>query len=102
MKKLMACTATAVMLVTITPIQSKAKKNPASISVTGKESAELAAITNRVTEINAMDRSTMSPSEKREIRKELRALKKEATQHSGGVFISTGVLVLIIVLIIIL
>lgn len=72
MKKLIACIATALMLVVFIPIQSVAEKKPASISFTGNESPELKAIITRVNEINAMDRSTMSRSERKEIRKELR------------------------------
>jgi hypothetical protein len=102
MKKLIACIATALMLVTLTPIQSVAEKKPASISLTGKESPELKAIITRVNEINAMDRSTMSRSERKEIRKELRALKKAAHKHDGGgVYVSAGFIILVLVLIII-
>ena len=101
MKKLIVYIAV-LLFVTCTPIQSNAEGGPISISATEKESAELKALINRVNEINAMDRSTMSRSEKKEIRKELRATKREVNRHSnGGVFISTGLIILILVLIII-
>ena len=112
MKKLIACIATALLLVTFTPLQSIAENakgiplgKPVVISATGKESAELKALINRVNEINAMDRSTMSRAEKKEIRKELRAIKREVnmhSQHSGGaVYISGGLLIFILILIIV-
>jgi predicted nucleic acid-binding Zn ribbon protein len=103
MKKLMVCIATTVMLLTCTPIQAKAENNPIPISATDteKESAELKALIKRVNEINAMDRSTMTRAERKEIRKELHAIKKEVKRHGGGtVYISGGLLVLILVLII--
>jgi hypothetical protein len=44
----------------------------------------------------------MSRAEKKEIRKELRAIKKEVNRHSGGaVYISGGLLIFLLVLIII-
>jgi chemotaxis signal transduction protein len=101
MKKLWACIAV-LLSVTFTPIQSNAEKNPISISVTDVNSAEVKVLINRVNEINAMDRSAMSPAEKKEIRKELRAIKREVNKHSGGyVYISGGLLILIIILLII-
>jgi predicted transcriptional regulator len=102
MKKLLVCVATVLMLMTFTPIQSKAERNPIPVSAAEKEAAELKALIKRVHEINAMDRSTMSRAERREIRKELHAIKKEIKRHSGGtVYISGGLLVLILVLIIV-
>ena len=104
MKKLIAYFIAALMLVAFTPIQSiAAEKEPISFSTAKKESPELKALINRVNEINAMDRSTMSRSEKREIRKELRAIKREVNKHDGGgaVYISGGLLLLIIILIIV-
>lgn len=101
MKKLISCVAV-LLLVTFTPIQSKAEKNPISISATEKKSAEVEALINRVNEINAMDRSAMSAKERKEIRKELRAIKREVNRHGGGaVYISGGLLVFILILIII-
>jgi arginase family enzyme len=103
MKKLMVCVVTAVMLVTSTPVQSKTENNSIQISATETESAELKALIKRVNEINAMNRSTMSRAERKEIRKELREIKKEVKRHGGGtVYISGGLLMLIVVLIILL
>jgi len=103
MKKLIVTIAAALLLVAFTPIQSKAsEKNPTSISSTATESAEVKALINRVNEINAMDRSAMSKAEKKELRKELRSIKREVNDHSHGgtVYISGGVILLIILLII--
>ncbi|NOT76065.1 MAG: hypothetical protein HOP08_14155 [Cyclobacteriaceae bacterium] len=57
-------------------------------------------LANRLEEINAMDKDGLSRPEKRELRREVRAIKK--TQDSGGVYISVGGLLLIIILLIIL
>jgi len=56
---------------------------------------------NRLEEINAMDKENLSRPEKKQLRKEVKSIKR--TQDSGGgVYISVGALILIIVLLIIL
>jgi len=103
MKKLIVTIAAALLLVAFTPIQSKAsEKNPTSISSKETESAEVKALINRVNEINAMDRSAMSKAEKKELRKELRSIKREVNHAEGGVVYVSGGLILLIILLIIL
>lgn len=57
---------------------------------------------NRLTEIDAMDKSNMSSREKKALRKEVRSIKKSAQVSSSGIYISVGTLVLILILVIIL
>lgn len=60
-------------------------------------------IENRLEEIKKMDVKSMSRTEKRTLRKEVKSLEKEAKQmNSGGVYLSVGALLLIIILLIIL
>jgi hypothetical protein len=102
MKKLMACVAAA-LFITFAP-ESRAENNPTSSTDPKKGAAEVQALMDLVNEINAMDRSTMTRAERKEIRKELRSIKKEVHRRHGGggtLYISGGFLVLIIVLIII-
>jgi hypothetical protein len=110
MKKLMVFIATTVMLLTCPLIQSKAETNPVPVSASYKgamtekeiEAAKVEALIKRIHEINAMDRSTMTWAERKEIRKELREIKKEVKRHGGGgaVYISGSLLVVILILII--
>jgi hypothetical protein len=72
--------------------------------VTSAEAAETAyanALLDRLNEINEMDMSAMSSSEKNELRKEVRAIQKEQ-RPSGGVYISVGAAILIVLLLILL
>ncbi|HMI78373.1 MAG TPA: hypothetical protein VK484_06240 [Ferruginibacter sp.] len=62
--------------------------------------ARLEEISNRVNEIKAMDRSTLSRSERKAIRKELRSMNKESKAMSGGVYLSVGAIIIIILLLI--
>jgi hypothetical protein len=70
--------------------------------LTEEQKAELAAIETRIAEIQAMDFSDMSKAEKKEIREELRDMKAQAKKASGGIYISTGAIIIILLLIIIL
>ena len=99
----MVCIMTALLLLTFIPAQSKAaEKNPSSTNVV--ESAEVKALIARVNEINAMDKSALSSSEKKELRKELRAIKRDVNNdgHGGVVYVSGGLILLIVLLIILL
>ncbi|WP_127131289.1 hypothetical protein [Pseudoflavitalea rhizosphaerae] len=81
----------------------RTKKEVAAMTTSEKE-ARVAAIIKRVEEIKAMDRSKLSGSERKELRKELRSLNKEAKIFGrGGIYLSVGaILVIILILILIL
>ncbi|MCX6259357.1 MAG: hypothetical protein NTY95_00780, partial [Bacteroidia bacterium] len=59
-------------------------------------------LTLRLNEISAMDMSKLKSTEKKELRKEVRSIKRELKDITGGVYISAGLLILILVLLIIL
>ena len=80
------------------PTIAKEKNTPAKeISATDKARAEQ--ILKRLEEIKAMDLSSMPASEKRQLRKEVKAAKKELAA-AGGVYLSVGALIIIILLLI--
>jgi acetoin utilization deacetylase AcuC-like enzyme len=57
---------------------------------------------SRVHEIQSMDLSTLSRAEKRDVKKELREIKKQNEFLSGGVYLSVGAIIIIILLLILL
>ncbi len=60
-------------------------------------------ITNRIIEIRDMDKSNLTSSEKRELRKELKSLKKESKpKRKNGIYLSLGAIIVIGVLLILL
>ena len=69
-----------------------------------KEVAESRAVElqNRLTEIEGMDKRTLSRSEKKVLRREVREIKKELAAISGGVYLSIGAIILIALLLILL
>jgi len=75
----------------------------ATIVASENESAEIKALILRVNEIKAMDRSALSSAERKALRKEMREAKRTVNQtHNNTVYISGGLLILIILLIILL
>ena len=63
---------------------------------------ELSRLTRRVEEIRDMDKTNMTVKEKRELRKELKAIKENVKRDGSVIYISAGTLVLIIILVILL
>lgn len=104
MKKLLACIMTASILLTFNPIQSVAatEATPTSVPATNADAAKVKVMETRLNEIDAMDKSNLSASEKKSLRKEVRAIKRDIKEAGGGVYVSVGALLLIIILLIIL
>lgn len=71
----------------------------AETSLTAEESSRMS---KRVEEIRDMDMSEMSSKEKKELKNELKETKENIRRSGGYVYIGTGTLILIILLIILL
>lgn len=56
----------------------------------------------RLEEIRSMDKSGLSLQENQELRKEVREIRKSQPVNNGGIYISVGALILILILLIIL
>ena len=91
---LTVCIATSVL-----PSVAK-EKNEATKEISTSDKARAEQILKRLDEIKAMDLNSMPSSEKRELRKEVKAAKKELAAVGGGVYISVGALIIIILLLI--
>ncbi|MES2575843.1 MAG: hypothetical protein V4572_12940 [Bacteroidota bacterium] len=78
-----------------------AEPTTAAVTANTKEMpAEVKVMFNRLEEIKAMDKSSLSRSEKKELRKEVRAIKSELKATGNGVYISVGAIIIIILLLI--
>jgi hypothetical protein len=91
-----------VLSLSVVPTQMlAAEKNPTSVSTNPKEvPAEVKVLLNRLDEIKAMDKSSLNSSEKKELRKEVRAIKAELQSTSNGVYLSVGAIIIVILLLI--
>jgi hypothetical protein len=79
------------------------EKNAIPAKTENKLSAEeLNRLTRRVEEIRDMDKSNLSATEKRELRKELKAIKESVKKQGGYVYIGAGTIILIIILVVLL
>jgi Skp family chaperone for outer membrane proteins len=56
----------------------------------------------RLEEIKAMDKTDLTRTEKKELRHEVRKIKKELATKAGGVYLSVGAIILIALLLILL
>lgn len=101
MKKIILGLLIAISFFAIEPAQAKTKNNP-EITATAAQAERSKQITARLYEIKAMDKSNMSSSEKKALRKEVKAMKQEMREGSGGIYLSIGAIIIIILLLIIL
>ena len=73
-------------------------KKPATTEIP----VEVQVMLNRIDEIKEMDKSELKRAEKKELRKEVRAIKKKIRKSGNGIYISSGAIIIILLLIIIL
>lgn len=107
MKKLLACIMTVLVLLTVNPVQSIASeiKSTPTLSPAASADADAAKVKlmeTRLNEIDAMDKSNLTSSEKKSLRKEVRTIKRDIKEVGGGVYVSVGALLIIIILLIVL
>ncbi|WP_372755178.1 hypothetical protein [Mariniflexile sp.] len=64
--------------------------------------AEVKTMLNRLEDIKNMDKSDLKPEERKELRKEVREIKKEIRRSGNGIYISSGAIILILLILLIL
>lgn len=62
---------------------------------------DVTAMQLRLTEINAIDKSELTTPEKKDLQKEEREIRKQLKESDGGLYISGGAIILIVILLII-
>lgn len=104
MKKLTLFTFIALMTLTIVPSNVAAKTiEPISSSTNPKEvPAEVKVLLNRLEEIKNMDKSDLNSSEKKVLRKEVKAIKATLKSSRSGIYLSVGAIIIIVLLLILL
>ena len=106
MKKLIIAFIVAMSVSLAGPMQTYASKvENKTFSMADKKANEIkeaASLTQRLDEINAVDKTNLRWNEKREMRKEVRAINKRLKQVQGGVYLSGGAIIIIVILLIVL
>jgi len=92
---------------TILPVQLKASGTDEPVTTTApstktKEAEEVKSMELRVSEIKSMDMSKMKSSEKRKLRKEVKSINHRMHDIGGGVYISAGAIIVVLVLLLVL
>ncbi|WP_372767647.1 hypothetical protein [Lutibacter sp.] len=64
--------------------------------------AEIQVMLNRLEEIKGIDKKDLNRAEKKELRKEVRAINSEIRSSGNGIYISVGAIIIILLLIILL
>ncbi len=104
MKKAILYLMVLMMSLSVFPSTITAKAiNPIAITENPKEvPAEVKVMLSRLEEIKTMDKSAMTHSEKKALRKEVRTIKATLKASNNGVYLSVGAIIIIILLLIIL
>ncbi|AWW33147.1 hypothetical protein DN752_11550 [Echinicola strongylocentroti] len=76
------------------------KKEKEKTELSPEEETRLAEINERVDEIKSMDFSEMSKDEIKDVRDELRGMKKEAKTMGEGIYLSVGAIIIILLVLI--
>ena len=63
---------------------------------------QIARLTRRIEEIRDMDKSNMSRAERKALKNEVKEIKDQVKATGGGVYLSVGALILVIILLIVL
>jgi hypothetical protein len=91
---------------TIVPVSSYAAavETPAATKpvVNTAEAAEAKALVLRLNEIKSMDKSKLEAKDKKALRKEVKSIKRELKDISGGVYLSAGTIIIVLLLLILL
>lgn len=101
-KRMIYLMVAALSLSTFTPVNATGIDPKKTTPKTTEVTAEMQVMMNRLEEIKSMDKSEMSRVEKKELRKEVRAIKAQARSSSNGVYLSVGAIIIIVLLLIIL
>ncbi|MGE5944336.1 MAG: hypothetical protein ACM31G_08355 [Flavobacteriales bacterium] len=89
-----------------TPVMASEKEPKSTTTATTNKEEEIPAdvqiMLNRLEEIKAMDKSDLKSAERKELRAEVREIKSTLRANGNGLYISTGAIIIILLLIIIL
>jgi hypothetical protein len=105
MKKIVLCLMATCLSLTFVPLQSiaaTAAESSSLVATKPAESEEAKVLLLRLDEIKTIDMTELKASEKKNLRKEVRSIKRELREVSGGVYLSVGAILLIALLLIIL
>jgi hypothetical protein len=105
MKKITTCIVAMVLSLTFNPVTlSASSPKPVKVERTSEptEAAQAKQLIRRLDEIKALDVHKMSAAEKKTLLNEVKTIKGKLEHIGGGVYISAGALIVILILILLL
>jgi len=106
MKKVFLLALTSFVMLSVPTSYINANTDPITTTLTEIDPVDseiVIALNSRLSEINGMDKSGLSKSEKKSLKKETREINKELKAiGNGGVYLSVGALLIIVLLVILL
>lgn len=104
MKRILGTALLVILIITAQSTQSSvmARSRNKPVSVRVMDEAESQKLVRRLEEIKTMDLEHMTRSEKKALRKEVRAAHATMRSGGGGVYLSVGAVIIIILLLILL
>ncbi len=93
-----------VLSLSFIPTQMMASSTEPVTAVKNKKEvpAEVKVLLSRLEEIKDMDKSALTRVERKELRKEVRAIKAELRSTGNGIYLSVGAIIIVILLLILL
>lgn len=91
-----------VILMTCTLATTTQAFSTVPVPIERTSEAESQKMINRLNEIKAMEPSSLTRRQKRELRKEVKTIERNLHTNSGGVYISVGAAIIIVLLLILL
>jgi len=100
MKKIAYFLSFMLLLTSMAPAAMAKAEKKEKPELTAEQQLRMEEIQTRVAEIKAMDFGEMSKNELKEVKVELKELKKEAKQNGGGIYLSVGAIIVILLVLI--
>jgi hypothetical protein len=98
-KKIVLCLLVLSFSLSFVPATSKAE-SANTMTATAKEQADARAMVQRLNEIKQLTKSNLSWSEKKKLRKEVRAMQEKMKSMRPGIYLSVAAIIIILLLLI--
>ena len=103
MKKFTVLFLTVLLSLSLVSVYATTEIKPsAPLTANTTEKAASKVLISRLNEIKELDKSNMTSSDKKALRTEVKTIKKQLKEYRGGIYLSLGAVIIIVLLLIIL
>lgn len=101
-KKFLQAASLAMLISIALPASSTMSGDPLATRSSNIENTRVEELVQRLKNIKEIDKSELTRLERKALRKEVKGIKKEMKEISGGVYLSVGAIIIVILLLILL